>query len=82
MMLENKRSKHNHSIEQFLINLNLNFYINLIKIRYLKSILQSRSSSLSSYCINVSPFKIASTFAFYFTWPSGELPILTHSFLS
>ena len=48
--LKNERSKHIQAIEQPLININLNFFINQMKLRYLKSILQSRSSLPPSYC--------------------------------
>ena len=44
--LKNERNKH----IQHLISIDLNFFINQIKLRYLKSILQSRSSLLPSYC--------------------------------
>ena len=43
--------KHIHSIEQPLITIDLKFFMNQMKLRYLKSILQSRLSLLPSYCI-------------------------------
>ena len=45
-----ERCKHFHSMKQPLISLNLKYFIIQIKFKYLKSILQSRSSSLPSYC--------------------------------
>ena len=48
--LKNERSKHIQVIEQPLTSLGLNFFINLIKLRYPKYILHSRSSLLPSYC--------------------------------
>ena len=45
-----ERCKHFHSIEQSLISLDLKYFMIQIKSRYLKSILQSRSSLLPSYC--------------------------------
>ena len=44
------RRKHFHSIEQPLISLDLKYFTIQIKLGYLKSILQSRSSLLPSYC--------------------------------
>ena len=41
---------HMQAIEQPLISIDLKFFINQMKLRYLKSILQSRSSLLPSYC--------------------------------
>ena len=49
--LKNERSKYIQAIEQPLISIDLKFFINQMKLRYLKSILQSRSSLLPSYCI-------------------------------
>ena len=48
--LKFERCKHFHSIEQPLISLDLKFFMIQIKLRYLKSILQSRSSLLPSHC--------------------------------
>ena len=48
--LKFERRKHFHSIEQPLINLNLEYSMIQIKLGYLKSIPQSRSSLLPSYC--------------------------------
>ena len=48
--LKNERSKYIQAIEQPLISIDLKFFINQMKLRYLKSILQSRSSLLPSYC--------------------------------
>ena len=45
-----KRRKCIHSIEQPLISLDLKYFMKQIKLGYLKSILQSRSSLLPSYC--------------------------------
>ena len=45
-----ERRKHFHSIKQPLINLDLKYFMIQMKLRYLKSILQSRSSLLLSYC--------------------------------
>ena len=39
--------------------LDLNFFINQIKVRYLKSFLQSRSSLLPSYCTNWGSVRIS-----------------------
>ena len=49
--LKNERNKYIQAIEQHLISIDLNFFINQMKLRYLKSILQSRSSLLPSYCM-------------------------------
>ena len=46
--LKFKRRKYIHSIKQS-INLDLKYF--MIKLRYLKSILQTRSSLLPTYCI-------------------------------
>ena len=48
--LKNQRSEHIQAIEQPLISLDLKFFIKQMKLRYLKSFLQSRSSLLPSYC--------------------------------
>ena len=48
--LKNERSKYIQAIEQPLISIDLKFFTNQIKSKYLKSILQSRSSLLPSYC--------------------------------
>ena len=48
--LKFKRRKYIHSIEQPLISLDLKYFMIQMKLRYLKSILQSRSSLLPSYC--------------------------------
>ena len=50
--LKFKRRKYIHSIEQPLISLDLKYSMIQIKLEYLKSILQSRSSLLLSYCKN------------------------------
>ena len=49
--LKFKRRKCVRSIEQPFISLDLKYYMVQIKLGYLKSILQSRSSLLPSYCI-------------------------------
>ena len=64
--LKFKRRKHFHSIEQPLINLNLKYPKIQMKLRYLKPILQSRSSLLPSYCIILIFFK--------FHWSSVFFP--------
>ena len=46
-----KRRKYIHSIEQPLISVDLKYFMIQMKLRFLKSILQSRSSLLPSYCI-------------------------------
>ena len=46
-----KRRKCIHSIEQPLISLDFKYFIIQMKLGYLKSILQSRSSLLPSYCM-------------------------------
>ena len=48
--VKNKRIQHIQAIEQPLINIDLNFFIYQIKLRYLKSILHSKLSLLQSYC--------------------------------
>ena len=48
--LKYERSQYIQAIEQFLINLNLKYFMIQIRLGYLKSILQSRSSLLPSYC--------------------------------
>ena len=48
--LKNQKSEHIQAIEQPLISLDLKFFIKQMKLRYLKSFLQSRSSLLPSYC--------------------------------
>ena len=48
--LKFERRKHFHSIKQLLITLDLKYFMIQRKLRYLKSILQSRSSLLPSYC--------------------------------
>ena len=45
-----KRRKCIHSIEQPLISLDLKYFMIQMKLEYLKSILQSRSSLLPSFC--------------------------------
>ena len=49
--LKNEKSLYIQAIEQLLININLNYFTYKIRLRYQKSILQSRSSFLPSYCI-------------------------------
>ena len=61
-----KRRKCIHSIEQPLISLDLKYFMIQMKLGYLKSILQSRSSLLPSYC----------TFSFNFFVKSLNLPSL------
>ena len=46
-----KRRKCIHSIKQPLISLDLKYFMIQMKLGYLKSILQSRSSLLPSYCM-------------------------------
>ena len=48
---KNEKSLYIQAIEQLLININLNYFTYKIRLRYQKSILQSRSSFLPSYCI-------------------------------
>ena len=49
--LKSEKSKHIQAIKQPVISIDLNFFfINQIKLKYLKSILQSRSSLLPPYC--------------------------------
>ena len=52
-----KRHKCIHSIEQPLISLDLKDFMIQLKLGYLKSILQSRSSLLPSYCIKCHLFR-------------------------
>ena len=49
--LKFERCKHFHSIKQPLISLNLKYFMIQIRLRYPKSILQSRSPLLLSYCM-------------------------------
>ena len=49
--LEFERRIYIHSIEQPLITLNLKYFVIQMKLRYLKSFLQSRLSLLPSYCM-------------------------------
>ena len=49
--LKNERNQYIQAIKQPLISIDLNFFINQIKLRNSKAILQSRSSLLPSYCI-------------------------------
>ena len=50
--LKFERCKHFHSKKQPLITLDLKYFMIQTKLRYLKSILQSRPSLLPSYCIS------------------------------
>ena len=82
-----KRRKCIHSIEQPSISLDLKYFMIKMKLWYLKSILQFRSSLLPSYCtvfavwvtlilgyLSESPFIIIFSFSFfYYFWTFAKL---------
>ena len=70
--LKFERCRHFHSIEQPLINLDLKYFILQIKLRYLKSILQTKFS-LNYLKLNFAVSRLCS----YLVLPCSSVPYLT-----